>query len=140
MSVPVFTCGLYRPGHDVHWIQVNQSAKDRINSPMAGNLVEVRADGTLALVLGGQLLRLWNHDPDRLEQLVARDHGRIVYKPRWGLLMTPSNYCFCVAGVDDPQQRPCPATPPTGTPVELVQQAGGFVIPMGTGRDPEAGR
>jgi hypothetical protein len=131
MSAPLFTCGLYLPGHDVHWIQGIQSAKDQMNLPKVGNVVEVRADGIFVVELDGQLSRLWNHDPGRLERLVARNDGRVSYQPRWGLLRTPSSegdYCFCVARADGPKRKRCPSKQATGTPIDLLRQSGGFSL------------
>lgn len=131
MSAPLFTCDLYLPGHDVHWIQAIRSAKDQMSPPQPGSLVEVRADGIVVLELEGRRVRLWHHDPGQLEQLVALNDGRVSYQPPWGLLRTRSSngdYCFCVGRADKGKHRPCPVAPPTGTPVELPQRAGDFPL------------
>lgn len=129
-----YTCGLYLPGHDIHWIQAQLAAR---NDPKTGarreaapgHLLEVGPDGRVVVEVQGAVLRLWNHNPGRLEQLVARNHGQISHQPGFGLLRTASeggNYLFCVAEADSPDLRPCPETPLTGGPLELLRDAGGF--------------
>lgn len=41
----VRNCGLYIPGHVVHWIQARKGAGDMKNLPTPGHLMEVRLDG-----------------------------------------------------------------------------------------------
>ncbi|MDP9224494.1 MAG: hypothetical protein M3P18_11700 [Actinomycetota bacterium] len=144
-----YTCGFYLPGHDVHWIQAklagmyvfNLGAASSVTSerdPMPdtnrqavpGHLLEVQPDGLVVVEVDGVVRRLWNHDPDRLQQLVARNHGEISHQP--GLLRTRSDdgsYLFCVADADNPDLRPCPVHPLTKSPVELLRKAGGFSMP-----------
>ncbi|CAN5634624.1 hypothetical protein BH20ACT21_BH20ACT21_19730 [soil metagenome] len=128
----VHYCGLYIPGHDVHWIQAKLGSKDKTNLPAPGHLVEVRPDGLVIVEIEDDVRRLWNHDPERLKRLVTRNSGEISHQPRWGLMSTPSDggaYQFCVADADRPDLRPCPAHPPTGDPADLLREAGGFSIP-----------
>lgn len=128
----VRNCGLYIPGHDVHWIQAKRGWSDEVNLPAPGHLAEVWPDGLVVVEIDGDVRRLWNHNPERLEALVARNRGQISHQPEWGLMSTPSDggrYQFCVADADHPDLRPCPAHPPTGNPYELLMEAGGFSIP-----------
>ena len=127
------TCGLYIPGHDVHWIQGLHAGPDSKNPAQAGKLVEVLPDGTLVVDVAASLRRLWHHDPSRLERLVARNKGEVSYQPHWHLLWTRSRhgrYAFCIANAGDPERRPCPAYPPTGDIFDLLQDAGGFSMPV----------
>lgn len=134
-----YQCGLYLPGHDVHWIQAKVSAqsaadprKARSNLWAPGHLLDVRSDGSLVVEVDGAVRRLWNHDPDRLEQLVARNLGEISHQPGFSLIRTKSergSYLFCVADADSPDLRPCPAHPPTGNPMDLLREADGFSVP-----------
>lgn len=136
--IPARKCGLYLPGHDVHWIQAKLSWSEtpdpRTGAPkmrVPGQLLEVRPDGFLIVEIEGSLRRLWNHDSDRLATLVARNDGAILHQPGWGLLLTKSeqgNYLFCVADANDPDLRPCPSEPPTGSPMDLMLGAGGFSL------------
>lgn len=127
------SCGLYLPGHDVHWIQARLSVEEELQRPSTpGLLLGVQPDGLVVVEVNGVVRRLWNHDTDRLEQLVARNRGEVSHQPGFGLLKTPSeksSYLFCVADADSPDLRPCLAHPPTGGPLELLREAGGFSIP-----------
>ncbi len=133
MSEPGRTCGLYLPGHDVHWIQALHSASDAEHRPEAGRLLDISSDGTVVVEVAGDRRHLWYHDPDRLARLVAPNDGNVSHQPRWGLLRTPSvdgQYTFCVVDADEPGRRPCPPRPPTGNLTELLEEAGGFSLPL----------
>ena len=130
-SRSVYTCGLYIPGHDVHWIQAMHAGPDTVNPSQAGKLLEVHADGTLVIDVADKPFRLWHHDPSRLQRLVAKNNGKVGFQPAWQLLWTRSRegrYAFCIADADDPERRPCPAHPPTGDILELLRDAGGVSI------------
>jgi hypothetical protein len=132
MSERAFPCGLYLPGHDVHWIQAKVSAKPDAIPPAPGHLLEVKPDGLLIVESYGRLHRLWNHDPDRLERLVNANDGVVSYQPGFSLLRTSSesgNFLFCVGDAEHPAKRPCPTEPPTGSLTELLEEAGGFSLP-----------
>lgn len=133
MSAAVHTCGLYLRGHDVHWIQAKISDREQGERPiMSGHLLEVRSEGLVIVEVQGSIYRLWNHDTDRMRVLVAGNAGEISYQPGFGLLRTASasgSYLFCVADADSPDLRPCPTSPPTGGPSELLRKAGGFSMP-----------
>ena len=132
MSERAFSCGLYLPGHDVHWIQVKVSLKLDAIRPEPGRLLDVEEDGLVVVEVQGVLHQLWNHDIARLERLVKVNRGRISYQPGFGLLRTSSgergDYCFCVTEVEDPARRSCPVGPPTGSLSELLTTAGGFSV------------
>jgi hypothetical protein len=128
----VHFCGLYLPGHDVHWIQARLSSEQLSRCPSApGHLLEVQTDGIVVVEVDGEVRRLWNHDTDRVEQLAARNGGEISHQPGFGLLRTASDrgsYLFCVADAGRRDLRTCPTHPPTGDPLELLREAGGFTI------------
>ena len=128
-----YRCGLYLPGHDVHWIQAKLSREKRDQRPTRpGQLIKTDPDGLVVVEVEGVVYRLWNHDPLRMERLVARNRGSVSYQPGAGLLRTESvlgNFLFCVADADDPELRECPSTPPAGSPFELLRTAGGFSMP-----------
>lgn len=132
MSVRATHCGLYLPGHDVHWIQAKVSLKGDAIPPEPGHVLQVRSDGLLIVEVQGSVHRLWNHDPDRLELLVSANGGRVTYQPGFSLLRTASEeggrYLFCVAAADAPDRRPCPEGPPTGSLTERLRAAGGFSV------------
>jgi len=125
-----WACGLYLPGHDVHWIQGLHSGRDDENPPEQGRLLGASEDGTLRVQVDGEVRRLWNHDPGRLARLVARNKGVVTHQPRWGLLRTKSAqgaYCFCVVNATK-DHEPCPHKAPEGNLLELLKQAGGATL------------
>jgi hypothetical protein len=124
-------CGLFRPGHDPHWIQIHRSNMDKDNPPLPGRLVDSRSDGTFTAEVGQQAITFWNHDVDRLVDAIAAADGQLLYQESWHLLWVPNSsgrYAFCVAG---DRHIACPDEPPSGTPVELLERAGGFTIRIG---------
>ena len=126
------TCGLYLPGHDVHWIQGLHSGRGSEQPPEPGQLLEVSDDGTIRVQVGDEVRVLWNHDPWRLAGLAAYNDGAVTHQPRWRLLRTNSKdgaFCFYVADADK-EHVPCPTEPPTGNPIELLDRAGGFTLPV----------
>lgn len=130
---PPKNCGLFKPGHTPHWIQMRRAAEDRNNPPVACRFIEARQDGTVVIEVAGQVLHLWNHEPERLADAVAESGGALEFQTRWGLLWVPGangRYAFCVAKslVD---HVPCPFPPPVGSPAQLLKSAGGFSEPAG---------
>ncbi|CAN5619812.1 hypothetical protein BH24ACT26_BH24ACT26_20260 [soil metagenome] len=127
------SCGLYLPGHDVHWIQARLSVEEELQRPSTpGLLLGVQPDGLVVVEVNGVVRRLWNHDTDRLEQLVARNRGEVSHQPGFGLLKTPSeksSYLFCVADADSPDLRPCLAHPPPAAPWSYFERPAGSRSP-----------
>ena len=125
-------CGLYLPGHEVHWIQARKSAEIESKHIGPGELLEVKPDGTVVVAIGMSVFQLWNHEPRRLGLLVARNSGEVHYDPEFHLLRTPSeggSFVFCMADHSRHEVRACPEHPPTGSPIELLKEAGGFMMP-----------
>jgi hypothetical protein len=123
-------CGLFKPGHNPHWIQMRKGLEDDESIPTPSRFIESRTDGSLVIEVDNRELLLWNHEPERLAEAVAANGGTVEYQPRWGLLWVPSKsgrYAFCVA---EPSlyHVPCPLQPPIGSPVERIESAGGFTI------------
>ena len=124
-------CGLFKPGHNPHWIQMRKGLEDYENIPASGCYVESRTNGTVVIEVGNRELVLWNHEPERMAEAVTANGGAIEYQPRWGLLWVPSKsgrYAFCVARSPD-DHVPCPPQLPVGGPMELLEGAGGFTLP-----------
>ncbi|MGW2227179.1 hypothetical protein [Streptomyces formicae] len=105
------TCDARTPGHQVHWIQARDSAKDP--GPLVDVLLsshDVRDDGRIALhVLGptrGVPATLWTHDPGRLRGLLREHRGLAQWQPRWNLLRlrrgTVATTLVCVAPDGEP--------------------------------------
>lgn len=113
------TCGLFKPGHDPHWIQGLHATNDKVNFPFSGEFIEAREDGTIVIKVDGQELHLWNHQPERIADAVAVGGSTIGYQPPWGLLWVPSRdgrYAFCVAPSPDDHVQ-CPLQPPVESTV-----------------------
>jgi hypothetical protein len=124
-------CGLYLPGHEVHWIQGLRCGNDLESPRIDGTLISIEADGTIVLKVDGRTERAWNHEPNRLAVLAARVENHVTLQRRWGALRVPSPrgaYVFYIGDPDD--HRQCPPTPPSGDPIELLIEAGGFSISM----------
>jgi len=123
-------CGLCKPDHNPHWIQMSRATEERDNLPAPCRFIAARQDGTVVIEVDGQELSLWNHEPERLAEAAVSSDGAIEYHPRWGLLWVRSRsgrYAFCVARSPE-DHVPCPLQPPVGSPVELLESAGGFAI------------
>jgi hypothetical protein len=123
-------CGLYLPGHEVHVIQALHSSNDRENRPIDGYVMRIDDDGVLEVQIQGEHWHLWNHEPERLATLCARNRNRMSLQWPWRVLRTPSrdgSYLFCVALADACDLKPCPPEPPSGECIELLRTAGGFL-------------
>jgi len=125
-------CGLYLPGHEVHWVQA-QSAGRRLSTepPIAGHLTGVEQDGTIALDIAGEVERAWTHEPSRLAALASRARFHVSLQRGWGLLRVKrpeGDYLFYVGDADD--HLDCPEKAPTGDPLDLLAQTGGFSISL----------
>jgi hypothetical protein len=95
------TCALYTAGHQVHHIQarLGWEAEARAARPVKGTLVKVSGDGWIAVDVGGELRRFWNHDPVRARAVIEGSDG-LVGLPGFDLLHAPTasgTYCICVA-------------------------------------------
>ena len=126
-------CGLFKPGHDPHWIQIFRATEDRVNLRAPGHVIDLRNDGTVVIDVQQNEYRLWNHDVERLAEAVAAADGQFSYQARWGLLRVPTDdghYAFCMAKTDVHVR--CPDEAPTGTAVELLASAGGFTVSIQT--------
>ena len=127
---PPKMCGLFKPGHNPHWIQMRKGLEDYENIPAPGCYVESRTNGTVVIEVGNRELVLRNHEPERMAEAANASGGVVEYQPRWGLLWVPSKsgrYAFCVARSPD-DHVPCPPQLPVGGPMELLEGAGGFTL------------
>lgn len=110
-------CGLYLPGHEVHWIHGLRCGNDLESPRMDATLISVEGDGTVVLAVKGRTSRAWNHEPDRLAVLAARVDNRVILQPRWRALRVPSRDGAYIFYIGDPERhRECPPTPPRGDP------------------------
>jgi hypothetical protein len=95
------TCGLYVPGHAVHWIQSKRAFADQDNPPEEGRLIEVN---------GGSIC----HQPG---------WGLLLSPGRDG-----STWDFCVVDADADDIRECREEVPAGDLVDRLLRTGGFTV------------
>jgi hypothetical protein len=129
------SCGSYGPGHQMHWIQAKKSWEDE--QPMIDVSIVVHHDGRVDLEGDELTLTMWNHDPDRLRDVVDyAGRGRAVWKPRFHVLALPgpSGYLFNLAALD--QRTPCHPgarqAPGESTPdflARTIREDHGFTVP-----------
>ena len=90
-------CGLYRPGHQVHQIQVRLA---REGTRQRGRALGVDKEGWISVEVGGATKRFWHHDHERAQEVLAVGNGVIEVSGKGLLLvMQPdgSSYCLCVS-------------------------------------------
>ena len=59
----------------------------------------------------------------------GRNDNHVELQARWRMLGTPTKQGYHPIYIADPDDhRECPDTPPTGTALELLESAGGFLI------------
>jgi hypothetical protein len=133
---PPTLCGLFKPGHTPHYIQIGKAVEDRDNAAVAGRFSGLHSETSIEIEVDGVAFHVWNHECERLADAAALADGAIQYQPKWGLLWVPATqgrYAFCVVRHSE-NFVACPARIPTGRPSELLDVAGGFTIPL-TSRD-----
>lgn len=130
-------CGLYLPGHEVHWIQAKKSAEER-TPPERAKLVAVEGDDLVVVrMVGLREYRCYHsHEVPRLVEAAGGFERAVEVQQRWGILWTGGGrFCVCRYGRE---WSPCPETPltlpagPVGAEelVRLVRERGGFSLPM----------
>jgi hypothetical protein len=122
-------CALYKPGHQVHFIQAKLGWEGDPAKYRNGTLLSVQDDGWITVGVEGEVLRFWNHEPERARRCFEESGGRVGL-PGHALLHAASNtggnYCFCVS-TDGP--TPCAGPPPPGTsPLEQIKSHGGLIL------------
>jgi hypothetical protein len=127
---PPTTCGLFKPGHSPHYIQIRKAAEDRDHAAASGRFIGIHTVTSVVVEVHGEELHLWNHECDRLADAAILADRAIEYQPQWGLLWVPSmngRFAFCVARAVG-SFLPCPDRLPTGGPSDLLGSAGGFSV------------
>ncbi len=132
------TCGLYLPGHDVHFIQARLSWNEPKHPPMPGVVTDISDDGEFRVKFEGKRnrRRYWNHDPQRLAHQVARNDGHVELRD-YGVLATLTDQgqsLFYVAKPNSQFRRPCPGPgdPGPSDPIDALLTRGGFLMPAAT--------
>jgi hypothetical protein len=123
-------CGLFKPGHNPHWIQMLRASEDRVDIPLPARIIEIRSTGIVSCEVGGHQICFWNHDVDRLAGALALAGGAMNYQARWGLILVPNmrgNYAFCVTKMLDDHVS-CLTGIQSATPTDLLDRAGGMTI------------
>lgn len=126
-------CGLYVPGHVVHYIQAIHSAGE---PHLGGHLIAVEDNIIIINVdYGNKVRRLRYHDVEGLVERVGIG-GRVGFCKEYSILRHPgrgqSGACFSVADAEAPW-IPCDNTPLTSTTPEALAERlrthGGFTVP-----------
>ncbi len=99
--LPIRTCDLYTPGHQVHWIPPLRVYVDAPRRPV--RVEDLTPDGWCTVLDGGQVLRWWNHDPLRLADLVALADGQMLRVGDSTFLTTPvrDGSCYWIYLAED---------------------------------------
>jgi hypothetical protein len=97
-------CGLYTPGHHVHWMPGLKVANDRAREPSWEGLV-ARQDGIWLTVEAqyGTSRRFAQHDPERLAAALLLSEGWVLVNDAYKLIRT-TGYYF---GVTTEELTPC---------------------------------
>ena len=91
------SCGSYRPGHLMHWIQMKKSRED--DQPIIPvKVVAVQDDGRVDIDSSDGELTLWFHEPSRIRSVVEQCAR---WKPKYHVLETSSHGSFNMATLDE---------------------------------------
>lgn len=95
---PVWRCGAYRLGHDMHFIQARLAQEGQYET---ARIVTIDDDGTIGFL---DHPAAWNHDPQRLRALVARFGPDVTLHGHGVLRIGPpeSSFCCSIASTPDP--------------------------------------
>jgi hypothetical protein len=104
--------------------------------------IMVHHDGRVDLEGYELKVTMWNHDPDRLRDVVDyRGRGRAVWKPRFHVLAVPgpSGYLFNLAALDKrtpchPGARPAPGESTSDFVARAMREDHGFTVPLSSYR------
>lgn len=101
---PPLRCGLYRAGHEVHFVQAIRAGNDDEAWP---GTASVDAAGWISITLdSGRIERLWTHNPARLAYLLAESGGHVLLRTK-SILSIPNGHGAHYFSVgEDP--TPCP--------------------------------
>ena len=97
------SCGSYRPGHLIHWIQGKKAHEER-QPIIKVKVVAVHDDGQVEIEGNDLKLTLWYHDPDSLRSALYFG-GYAEWKPKYHVLYVNSGRPFNLATLD--RVEPC---------------------------------
>jgi len=101
---PPLRCGLYRAGHEVHFVQAIRAGNDDEAWP---GTASVDAGGWISITLdSGSVMRRWTHDPGRLADLLGDFGGRVLLRTKSILSIPLGHGAHYVSVGEDP--TPCP--------------------------------
>ena len=139
-SSPRVHCSLYRPGHNIHWIQLRLTWNEPVHDPIPAQLIDVRDDGAFTLVVDGEHRRYWNHEPERMARAMARFDGEFELVG-YGVLLLARQHrrvgepspAFCIVEPDSAQRVPCFDSADwdeddADDPIKQIKRLGGFTM------------
>ena len=97
-------CGIYSPGHRVHFIQARKAAAEE-GEP--ATLLRIR-ESTIVLAVGGGVRVYGNHDPRRVQAIAERLGEEVSLIDRWHVLRIaggPQRWLFSLVGNGPPRRR-----------------------------------
>lgn len=121
---PAWTCGNYRVGHDLHFIQARLSRENGLGEERT--IVSVADDGVITFTRGAPV---WNHDPERLRTILV-ERGNAVRLASHGVLRVPhddGDYCFSVCDEPDPCRVETSEVRPGESISDELIRRGGFL-------------
>ena len=125
------SCGSYRPGHQMHWIQMKKSQED--DQPITPvKVVAVHDDGRVDIDSTDGELTLWFYEPSRIRSVVNQ---RARWKPKYHVLETSSHGSFNMATLDEHESCIPPIRRrPQETVRQYIERAmrdyGGYTVPQ----------
>jgi hypothetical protein len=126
-------CALYKPGHQVHFIQVRLTALGEQRENRRGQLVSIDEAGWISVAVEGKVERFWTHDPSRAREAFLGSGGKVGL-PGYGTLYAEQKKgrrYLCVA-TEAEGATPCLHPLWRGASVEdlagRLESSGGFMV------------
>lgn len=124
---PPLRCGLFRAGHEVHFVQAIRSGNDDEVQP---GTASVDAAGWISISLeSGQMARLWTHNPARLAHLLREFGGQVLLRTKSILSVSHGDGAYFVSVGAGPS--PCPTAAEELSDLswgELLAKRGGITL------------
>lgn len=124
-------CGLYLPGHNVHWIQVRKEYESDI--PAAWGSFIGLDDDVISVEFLDRIERYRNHRPENIQQIVQiGDMVRVAYRFRLLTFYRGGQHlmAYCIDDAEN-ERVPCRALAPVQSAEDLAERlrmGGGFSI------------